>query len=205
MARAEHARGDALLDGRGEIEQPEGVADVRAGAAYLLRELLVGGAEIVEQLLVGRGLFERVELLAVQVLDQGVPEQVVVLRLLDDGADLGQPGTLRGTPPPLAHDELVPARPGRTDHHRLEQADLPDGFGELLERVLVEGPPRLPGVRRDRGDRDLLVVSPEDLDRAPGDADGAATCRRCGRVRPAGGIAVSQQRRFRDERAESPA
>ena len=72
---------------------------MRAGAADLAREFLVGGAEVVEQLLVGGGLFQRVELLAVQVLDQGVPEQVVVLRLLDDGADLGQPGPLRGAPP----------------------------------------------------------------------------------------------------------
>jgi hypothetical protein len=86
------------------------------------------------------------------------------LRLLDDGADLGQPGTLSGTPPPFAHDELVPARPGGANHHRLQEADLPDGFRELVECVLVERPPRLPGVRRDRGDCDLLVVSSEDLD-----------------------------------------
>ena len=50
----------------------------------------MGRAEVVQQLLVGRGLFQRVELLAVQVLDQCVPEQVIVLGLLDDGADLGQ-------------------------------------------------------------------------------------------------------------------
>ena len=91
----------------------------------LLRELLVGRAEVVKQLLVRRGLFQRVQLLPVQVLDQGVPEQVVVLGLLDDGADLGQPGPLRGAPPALAHDELVPAGPGRADDHGLQQADLP--------------------------------------------------------------------------------
>ena len=60
----------------------------------LLRELLMSGAEIIEELLVGGRLFERVELLAVHVLDQGVAEQVIVLSLLDDGADLGQPGPL---------------------------------------------------------------------------------------------------------------
>ena len=41
-------------------------------------------------LLVGRRLFQRIELLAVQVLDQRVAEQVIVLGLLDDGADLGR-------------------------------------------------------------------------------------------------------------------
>ena len=148
MACAEHARGDPLLHRRGEIEQPEGITDVRARSAYLARELLVGGAEIVEELLVGCGLFQRVELLAVHVLDQGVPEQVVVLRLLDDGADLGQPSTLSGTPPPFAHDKLVPARPGRANHYRLQEADLSYGFRELVECLLVEHPPRLAGVRR---------------------------------------------------------
>ena len=200
-----HAGSDALLDGRGEVEQPERVADVRAGAAYLLRELLVGGAEVVEQLLVGRRFLKGVELLAVQVLHQGVPQQVVVLRLLDDGADLGQPGPLGGTPPPLAHDELVTARSGRTDDHRLEQADLPDGFGELLEGVIVECPPRLARVRRDRGDRDLLIVSAEHFRRSGRGFCRPGRDRTSGQVLPPGGLAISQQRRLRDERAESPA
>ena len=129
----EHARGDPLLHGRRQVQQAQGIADVRPGAADLLRELLMGGAEVVEQLLVGRGLLERVELLPVQVLDQGVPEQIVVLSLLHDGGDLGQPGPLGGTPAALAHDELIPAGPGRADHHRLEQADLPDRLREFLE------------------------------------------------------------------------
>ena len=54
----------------------------------------MGGAEIVQQLLVSRCFFQRVKLLTVQVLDQGVSEQVVVLRLFDDGADLGEASAL---------------------------------------------------------------------------------------------------------------
>jgi hypothetical protein len=138
---------------------------MRARTAYLARQFLVGGTEIIKKLLVGRGLFERIELLTVQVLDQGVPEEFVVLSLLDDGADLGQPGPLASPPSTLTHDELVPAGPDRTDDHRLQQADLPDRLRELVERLFVEGPPRLPGIRRDRGDLDLLVVSAEDLNR----------------------------------------
>ena len=81
MAGAEHPGGNTLLHRGREVEQAQGVADVRPGPADLLCELLVGGAEVVEQLLVGRRLFQRVELLTVQVLDQGVAQQVVVLRL----------------------------------------------------------------------------------------------------------------------------
>jgi hypothetical protein len=209
VAGAEHARRHPLLDGRRQVQQPERVGDVRAGAADLARQFLVGGTEIVQELLVGRGLFQRVELLAVQVLDQGVPQQLVVLGLLDDGADLGQPGPLAGAPSALAHDELIPAGPGRTDHHRLQQADLPDGFGQLVERLVVEGLPRLPGVRRDRGDIDLLVVGAEDLGRHVRRICGYGRCRtgarRAGGICSAGGVAGRRPWGFRDERAESPA
>jgi len=94
VAGTDDPRGDTLLHGWGEVEQPEGVADVGTRAAYLLGQLLVGGTEIVQQLLVGRRFFQRVKLLTVQVLDQGVSEQVVVLRLFDDGADLGKASAL---------------------------------------------------------------------------------------------------------------
>ena len=45
------------------------------------------GREVVQQLLVGGRLLQRVELLAVQVLDQRIAQQVVVGGLPDDGRD----------------------------------------------------------------------------------------------------------------------
>jgi len=166
----------------------------------------VGGAEVVQELLVGRGLFQRVELLPVQVLDQRVPEQVIVLRLLDDGADLGQPGPLRGAPAALAHDQLVPAGPDRADDHGLQQADLSDRLGQLVEGVLVEAASRLPRVRGDRGDRDLLVAGPGDL----AQRHRAGFCGRRGiggpgRGRAARGRAVTQPGGIRDQRPEPSA
>jgi hypothetical protein len=68
MARTQHPGRDPPLHGRREIQQPEGVGDVRAGPADLPGQFLVGGAEIIQQLLVGGRLFERVELFPVQVL-----------------------------------------------------------------------------------------------------------------------------------------
>src|SRR5580692_4834185 len=166
MAGRKDTRGQALLDPGREVEQPERVADMRPGAPDLLCQLLVGGAEVIEQLLIGRRLFQRVKLLAVQVLDQGIPEQVIVLGLLDDGADLGQAGPLRGPPSALTHDELVPAGPGRANDYRLEQADLLDRLGELVKRVLVEGASWLPWVWGNGGDRDLRVLRADNLGRS---------------------------------------
>ena len=60
-------------------------------------QLVVGAAEVVQQLLVGGGLLQRVELAAVQVLQQGVAQQVVVGRVPDDGRDR-RPGRPAGRP-----------------------------------------------------------------------------------------------------------
>ena len=79
------------------------------GPADARGQFVVGDAELVEQLLVGRRLFERVELGAVDVLQQGVAQHAVVGGLADDRGDGRQPGLLRGPPPPLPHDELVPS------------------------------------------------------------------------------------------------
>ena len=86
---AQNTGGDPTLHQRGELEQAQGVGDLRARAAYPGGELVVGAAEVVQQLLVGRRLFQRVELTAVQVLQQGVTQQVVVVGVLDDGRDEG--------------------------------------------------------------------------------------------------------------------
>ena len=124
MPGREHAGGDPALHGRGELEQPQRVADLRPAAADPAGELLVGAAEVVEQLLVGGRLLERVELGAVQVLQQRVAQQGVVAGLPDDRRDGVEPGLLGGPPPALTHDQLVAVLTGRPDHDRLQQPDL---------------------------------------------------------------------------------
>ena len=93
---ADDTGGDPLLHGGRQVQQPEGVADVRPGPADLLRQLLVGRAEVVQQLLVRRGLLQGVELLTVQVLHQRVPQHVVVMSRANDGREWSR-GRLAGT------------------------------------------------------------------------------------------------------------
>jgi hypothetical protein len=83
-------------------------------------------AEIVQQLLVGRGFLQRVQVAAVQVLQQGVAKHRVVLCLPDNGRDRAQAGLLGGAPPSLPHYEFVATRADRPDDDRLQQADLSD-------------------------------------------------------------------------------
>ena len=123
-------------------------------------ELVLRAPEVVEQLPIGRGLLEWVELRAVQVLQERVPQHRVVLGVLDDRGDRGQSGDLRCAKSPLPHDELV-CRSGvvasrrPADDHRLKDADLGDRVDQLGQLVLVEDGPGLARVRADRGDREF--------------------------------------------------
>src|SRR5699024_8418364 len=91
---------------RRQVQQPESVGDVRSRAAQPLGELAVRGPEVVQELLVGSGLLQRVELLALEVLQERVPEQFVVTRAPDDRGYALETGLLAGPPPALPHDEL---------------------------------------------------------------------------------------------------
>jgi hypothetical protein len=114
----------------------------------------VRASEVVEELLVGGRLLERVQLRPVEVLQQRVAQQVAVVRLADDRRDRRQARRLRRAPATLAHDELVPVTDG-ADDDRLQHADLADGSYELVERLLVEHRARLTRVGTDRLDRQL--------------------------------------------------
>jgi hypothetical protein len=123
----------------------------------------VGSSEVVEQLLIGGGLFERVELLPVEVLQQRVAKHIGVRRLTDDRWDVLKARPLGRPPAALAHDELVVPVTDLPHHDRLEKPDLGDGGGQLFERLLVKGAARLARIRRDRADRDFLEVGTRDL------------------------------------------
>ena len=98
VAGRQHPGGDPAGDQRRELEQPQRVGDLRPRAADPGGQLVVRAAEVVEQLLVCGGLLERVQLAAVQVLQEGVAQEVVVVGLLDDGRHRGLAGLLAGPP-----------------------------------------------------------------------------------------------------------
>ena len=164
MTGGQHAGRDAPLDERGKAEQSERVGDLGPRSGDPRRQLVMRAPEVLEQLLVGRRLLEGVELAAVEVLQQRVPEQVRVVRLPDDRRHDVQAGTLRRPPAPFAHDELVTrgAVTRGTYDDRLEHADLPDRARQFLEGVLVELRARLPRIRPDRLDRYLGEMGPGD-------------------------------------------
>jgi len=86
----------------GELKESQRVGDCRTAATDSLGHQLLGQTEIFHQLLVGRGLFERVEILAMQVLDQRMLEGGGVFDLPNDRPNVQQSGSFCGAPATLA-------------------------------------------------------------------------------------------------------
>ena len=108
------------------------------------------------QTAVSVGLLDRIQIGALDVLDKGELESLVLISVFDaDGHLLHLQVTAR-LPPALAGDDLVFPIRHRTHDDRLKQTVLLDGCGELLDLLLLEIRTRLIGIRFDIGDGDLI-------------------------------------------------
>src|SRR5215831_6313970 len=121
-------------------------------------KLLVRRLEVIEQLLIGRGFLQRIQLLPVEVLHQRVPQHLIVGRLPDDRGNQRQPRHLTRAPTPLAHHELIPVGADLPHDYRLKQPDRLDRSRQFGESFLVDDLPWLTRVRGNRRERDLVEV-----------------------------------------------
>ncbi len=108
VAGGELAVGDSFWIAGRQLEQAQGVRDRGPALADPGGHLLVGELELLDELLVGRRLLERVEVGAVEVLDHRLLERRGVVEHSDERRDCGEAGPAGGPPPALAGDELVP-------------------------------------------------------------------------------------------------
>ena len=111
--------------------------------------------ELLDQLLVGAGFVERVEVLPVQVLHESLFEAHGVVGLVHEGRDRLQPSPPRGPEATFARDQFELVRTDLTHEHGLEDADGLDGVDEGGEALLAELVARLERVRPDSGEGNL--------------------------------------------------
>ena len=141
-----------------KTQQSQRVGDLRAGPPDALRQLLLSGTEFFHQLLVRGRLFQGIQLGAVQVLQQCIPEQVVIGRFPDDRGDGAHPSSLNRPPTALTHDQLIGFRTSvaaGTHDDGLENAKFLHREGQLRQLVLVEHLPWLLAVGVDVRHRQL--------------------------------------------------
>jgi len=146
--------GDRGLHDRGQIEQAQRVGDRRARTSDTFRDGLVRQTEVVDQPTEAvRGL-DRVEILTLQVLDQGQFESLTVVEVADDGRDPLETRRHGGADATLPRDQLVTVK--RLGHeHRLEHTVFADARGQRRHLSIAEPAARLVRVRTDAGDRDI--------------------------------------------------
>ena len=113
---------------------------MRAGLADGIAERIVRQAEIMQQALVALGLFDRIQVLTLQVLDQGQHRGITVGGFAQDGGNFGQAGQDCCAETTFAGDDLVSAYCLRVgaDGDRLQYALHANRLGQALQLVIVE-------------------------------------------------------------------
>ena len=89
---------------------------------------------MLHQAAVALGLLQRGKILPLQVFYERQLPHLGVVCLYHDCRDLGKSRQPAGPPAPFPGDDLVDAAGQRPHHHRLQNAVLPDGLGQLLQR-----------------------------------------------------------------------
>src|SRR5215470_13000850 len=103
----------------------------------------MGEAEFVDESLDAVRFLERIEVFALDVLDERERERRLIGNVAHERRDLVEPCTSRREPPALSRDDLEAAAVDRPDEYRLHDALALDGCGELVERCLVHARSRL--------------------------------------------------------------
>jgi hypothetical protein len=111
----------------------------------------MGEIELLDQLLVSTGLIERVQVLAVQVLDEGLFETHGIISLMDECRDRLESCASRSAVAALAGNEFELFRPDLSHEHRLEDADGLDRVHKGGQALLAELVAGLEWVRPDPG------------------------------------------------------
>ncbi len=135
VARGQLARSDIGLHLGRQFCQPHHVGDMAAALADDLCNLVLAAFEFVRQRVITLRLFHRIEVFALNILDDHDLERVRIADIDRHDRHFVQARDLRGAPAPFAGDDfkaVLRALHGAY-HDRLDHAVLLDRVGELAE------------------------------------------------------------------------
>jgi len=147
---------DELQDLLRQRQQPRRIGDGGARLAHALRHIILRHAVHVLQGAVAFGLFDGVQVLALQVFDQRHLHGALLVGREDAHRHLLEPGHTAGAPAALARDDLIKAAVKRPHRDRLDEPVGTDGLGEQLQRLGIKALARLVGARLDLFDRQQI-------------------------------------------------
>ena len=142
-----------------QIQQPHRVGDVGAGLAHLLGDLFLGPVERRgHQLVIGHRLFQRIQVGALDVLDDCDFQRLAVGHLAHHHRHVMQLGQLGGPPAAFARHDLIAVGAQRAHQDGRQHALFFYGCRQVGQRLFVEGLARLVLARLQECDRQRARV-----------------------------------------------
>ena len=140
---------------RREVQQAHAIGHGCATLANLLCDVFLPQSKFASQPRKGPGFLDRVQILALQILDEREFEDILVGRFAHNDRRFGESDALRRAPAAFARDdfEAVAAPP---DDQRLNDAVLFDALDELVDRLVGKVCARLERRRHDLSERHML-------------------------------------------------
>ena len=133
MAHLQFAMLHQLLDSILQIQQAQQVGDGRTRSTDGLRRLFMRQLELLDQAFQRTRLFQRIQVLALDVFNQGNSNRGSVLNFPHHRRDLVQAGQLSGAPATFTGDDFVTAFGNCTYHDGLHHTLRSDGISKVLQ------------------------------------------------------------------------
>lgn len=175
---------DQVLNHRLELQEAKRIRDRCPIFSRTFGHVFLRETKLVGEALKSPRLFHGVEILALEILDEGHLKREFLGYLANDNGHTRQRGPLGGAPASLAGDQLV-AKADSPHDERLDDTACADRTGQLLESLFAKARARLIGARIDEIDIDLEQNVTRCLARSGCQARarrwGWGYCRRCSR------------------------
>jgi hypothetical protein len=132
-----------------QTQKTRGVANGCAVFTGFCGHFFLGQMKFAHQALIGAGFFDRVEVLALNILDEGYFERSLIGDFADDRGHTAQACPLRCAPSAFAGEELI-ARSNSSQDQRLNDAAYLDRLSELRQGLFRKMSARLIGTWLDQ-------------------------------------------------------
>lgn len=154
MSGGEAAFFQKFLDRGFELQEADGVGDGGAVFAGALRDLFLRELKLIDEALKSVGLLNGIEILALQIFDEGHFECEFFGNIAQDDWHTTEASALGGAPTALTRDQLKTIG-NFSDDERLDDAARLNRARKFVERFFAEARARLIGARVDEIDIDV--------------------------------------------------